>query len=226
MAISYDSTAGHHVAAGKTTAGTSVTATVTVVAGQTVAVAVIFPNNITVSSITDTGGSSYTLAAAVNNGTGLRTELWSTGAGAALASTSVTIHVSSSSVFAYAIDQYSGVAALGTNTTATGNGTAQNISLTTQDANNFVVAGVGVQSGATTESWSATGGTNLRASGSNTSVGASQALADETAATASTITLTTNVTTGDPWAAAALELRSTSGGGVTIHGLPALGVGL
>lgn len=191
-----------------TAAATSATITMTVTGGDTVVVIAAFPSaGGTVSSITDTGGSTYSQRAAVTNT--VRAEIWSTGAGAAKASTSITVNSSASVKFVVAAADYSGVAAVGANGTNTGSTATPTISITTQDANNWVAAGFAGQGTATptanTGNLRQTGATSGQASNTNVS----GTLNDNTAASAGSVTNAVSFVAGVAWAAAAVELRST-----------------
>jgi hypothetical protein len=161
-----------------------------------------------ISSITD-GGSPWTFQAAVNNGTAVRSEIWSTSAGGSVASTSFTVNISGGAPTSCALEEYSGVLALGKTATNQGTSGAWSIGLTTQDPNNYVAAGIGANSfygyskpvGTIEQSGGITGNTGVN----YVEVG----LLDSTAATPSTVT--SGVSTAPaPWAAVALELRSVS----------------
>jgi hypothetical protein len=174
--------------------------------GNTV-VAVCALGNITssVATITDSG-SSWALRAAVNNGSAVRTEIWSTGAGNSVASKSFNIGISGPSPASCAIEEYAGVQSLGT--TATSEATSGNwsVSLATQDPNDYVVAGIGANSyyGYTTISGTARQLGGLTANAGNNYV--EIALCDNTAAMASVLSCTA-VSGSAAWAAPALELR-------------------
>lgn len=119
--------------------------------------------------------------------------------------TSIVFKWTSSSAVSAACEEYSGVAAINAsmagNTGSGAAGTAQ-ISLTTQDANDYVVMGVG----AAATTWTANTGT-LR----QNTIGVADrvAIVDNTAATASNVLCAVTVTT--VWDATAIELRSTAG---------------
>ena len=211
-AISFDSTAGHNACKNVTTAATSTTLTVTLVAGDTAFVVVGFPNNTTtVSSITDnaTGSSSVYGSQAVLRNTNSTTtggELWATpigGVGSGV--TTLTINVSASVRFSVCAWEYSGALAYGVvATAASGSSASPSISLTTQDSNNFIVSAM--VHAASTSGWTASVG-NLRASIAGTSTDAGVAGMDNTVASAGSVTTTATITSA-AWIAVAIELRS------------------
>jgi hypothetical protein len=108
---------------------------------------------------------------------------------------------------------YTGVAAIGTNDTASGTSTAPSIALTTQDPDNFVVSGFAFIG---SQTWTADTG-NLRDNYDGSEIGGQQATAvvDNTAASASSVTTSATLSGSDSWAAIAIELRSTLGAAAT-----------
>lgn len=107
MAIS--ATAG--VTVSNSTAGTSLaTGTFTSTGGQDILVAIaIAASGVTVSSVTDTLSSTYSLKASATNSGNVRVELWQAqfvGGG----TNAVTVTVSGSSLLAVAVEQYGGTA--------------------------------------------------------------------------------------------------------------------
>ncbi|PYO24312.1 MAG: hypothetical protein DMD88_01310 [Candidatus Rokuibacteriota bacterium] len=161
-----------------------------------------------VSTISD-GASTYSREVYMDNAGNARTEIWSAKV-AAGASTTVTVNLAAGSEVVCAVAQYSGVGALGRTSTNSGSGTAPTVSVTTQDNNNWVVAGFAHQGA--TGTLSANQG-NLRQV--NETTGGSSwvkgALTDNTSATPASVTNSVTATqTGTSWAAAALELRTKS----------------
>ncbi|PYX77052.1 MAG: hypothetical protein DMG72_03250 [Acidobacteria bacterium] len=180
------------------------TVPINTIAGHDIIVVVAFASTTpAVTSVTDTGGSTYTLIGAINNGTSARVEMWA--AQGVAASTSVTANLSASVKSRMEVAEYSGVGTLGLTATKTGSGTSLNISLTTQSNSAWVVSGFGEKNAA---SFSPSVG-NLRDSGSftlsTTTVGA--ALNDNTALLPSPVNNTVMMNSSGPWAAVALELR-------------------
>ncbi len=204
---------------------TSGTVTRTEAAGNTVVVVVaIRTTTSTVSSITDTGGSTYTFRKAVNNGTVARVEMWSTNAGASTSSTSVTINLGATSKFVGCVFEYTGVLGLGNCNTNTGSSTTPTIVNTIAQVSGFIVAGFAAQGTAT---FSANVGT-LRASavtaGGAAGTNAGGALNDNTSAaqsyTAVTNTVTLSVT--NAWAAVSMDLQGTAPAGDLVQAAVAL----
>ena len=90
------------------TAPTSLSIPYSSSSGNTVvAVCALGNSSSSISSITD-GGSIWTFQAGVNNGM-VRSEIWSTGAGASVASTSFTINISGGTPASCALEEYAGV---------------------------------------------------------------------------------------------------------------------
>lgn len=198
-----------------TNSGTSIVCGLTgsTSAGSCIVVTVFLQDNTkTVTSFNDdsTGGPMTFLQRSALNVTGGRLEQWSTAFnGGKVGASFITVNFSGTTEAAARVEECSGVLALGT--TATANNTTANpsIALTTQDANNYVLAGFGLV-GATTPT--ALTGT-LR--GSNASAGTNPVVASSTDNTAASASSVTNAVTraAATWAAAAIELRSVSAGG-------------
>ena len=160
----------------------------------------------TISAITD-GGSAWTFQAGVNNGTAVRSEIWSTSAGGSVASTSFTVNISGGTPTSCALEEYSGVFALGNTAVNQSTSGVWSVGLTTQDPNNYVVAAIGANS---FYGYSKPFGTIQQSGGitSNTGVNyVEMGLLDNAAATPSAVTSRVS-TAPAPWAAVALELRS------------------
>jgi outer membrane protein assembly factor BamB len=196
---------------------TSQTVTVSLTAGDTAVVVIsgYSTGTLAVSTITDTASNAYSQQKTITNGAAA-VFIWSTAAGAVktTASVTVTVTVSTATVGFIGVTDYAGVAALGATATNTGATANPTISLTTQEGNNWVVAGF---SAVPTSSLAMTAGTGtLRLAGVGACCGVflSGALVDNTASTPSSVT--DSVTLGAfTWAAAALELRSVVCGAVT-----------
>lgn len=130
---------------------TSSTVTYSSSTGNTVLLSVAIPfivgcNPGSVSSITDTGGSTISFLGGVTNtaaGDQHRTELWSSTAGGSKASTSFTVNFSASCDATYSVVEYKNIVSLGAVTTATGATSPYTISFTLTTANNFFIAGIG-----------------------------------------------------------------------------------
>lgn len=199
------------VALVSTANSTSATVTISTTANNTlIATIEIVPNTNVITSITDSAGNIWTFQKAKNNvGNTWREEVWTSLKAAAV--TSVTVHyttnidVGDSIIF---ISEYSGVQAIGNSTVAEGATSTQTISITTQDANNFVVAGSALNSALT---YTPVAGTirDQQVEGASSS----SVLVDNTAASASLVTCAVDTGSGNNWSMVAVELRSTTGGG-------------
>lgn len=198
------------VALVSTANATTAVVTIATAANNTlVATIEIVPNTNVITGITDSAGNVWTFQQAENNGGNVwREEVWTSLKAAAV--TSVTVHyttfidVGDSIIF---ISEYSGVQAIGTSTVATGTASTQTISITTQDANNFVVCGSALNSALT---YTAVTGTirDQQVEGASSS----SVLIDNTAASASSVTCAVSTGSGNNWSMVAVELRSTAGG--------------
>lgn len=142
---------GH--AAATSSVSMSVTPTSTTTGGSTIVVAVHYglcagcgtPHSI--SSVTDSGGSSYAQRAGpIQSSAGQRTEIWSTAAASAVASTTVSVALvgtAASTFLSMEIEELSGVLAIGNvNSGVTATGTTASVSVTSQNTNNWVLAGM------------------------------------------------------------------------------------
>lgn len=142
-------------AAHAATAGTltlAITPTSTTTANNTVVLAITYskcpgcgtPH--TVSTVTDTGGSTYSLLAGpIQSSVGGVTEFWGTAVGAAHASTSVTVVIAGSATavdIQLGLGEYAGVIVYGTPNTATATGVTASVSVTSQNAANWIVGGL------------------------------------------------------------------------------------
>ncbi len=178
-----------------------------------VAVCALGNTSSSISSITD-NGSVWALRAFVSNGTAVRSEIWSTGAGGSVASTSFTINISGGTPASCALEEYAGVLNLGATATNQATSGTMSVSLTTQDANNYIVAGLGANS---YYGYSISGGAIRQTGGLTTNPGNNYVelvLCDNTATTATSVSCS-SVSGSAPWAIPALELRA-AGGSVTI----------
>jgi hypothetical protein len=168
----------------------------------------------TISSIMDSG-STWAFRGYAANGSAVRTEIWSTAAGGSVASTSFTINLSNGSPTSCALEEYSGVLALGSTAAASGTSGLWSAGLTTQDADNVVVAALGANSYYGYANPTCTirqPGTLTNNSGNNY---VEMALLDTTVAVPSSIHCGVS-TSPAPWAAVALELRSVGTGSAPI----------
>ena len=204
MAIGF---VGHGQSTASTTAGTSKTITYSPVAGNTLIV-FGFGVGVAVSNVTDnaTGGSSvYSLLAGPQTNT-VTSTCWGTAAGGVKAGvTTITITFASSTRNTCSLVEYSGVKDFGTTVTGTGSSTTPFAALTTQDANNFLVAGLTRQG---TSTWSAnTGSLRDSQTGAGTTT-PGQGTVDNTVASPGSVTCRATISSSGAWAAAGIELRS------------------
>ncbi len=204
--------------------GTQVVVTINTTAGHDVLVSISErPATATISSVTDTGGSTYASRIEVTSGgtAKLRAAVWS--ARNVAASTSVTVNFATSPTdMAVCVGDYSGVQQLGLTASATGASVTPSVSLTTQDANNFIVSGITPAAGATITQNSGTLRNQVGPTNGTNPV--ENALVDNTAASASSLTNSVTLSASHSWGAVALELRSVAPA-TTPHQLPTLGVG-
>lgn len=142
--------ASHATTAGSLTATITPTATTTV--NNTVVLSVTYskcpgcaiPH--TVSGVTDTGGSTYSrLVGPIQSSAGGVNELWATAVGAAHASTSVTATLAGDATavdIQLGLGEYAGVIVFGNPNTATATGVTASVSVTSQNAANWIVGGL------------------------------------------------------------------------------------
>lgn len=185
-----------------TASSTATISNATTAIGDCVVVMVGIENTaVSVSSVTDAGGNTYMFLGAKTNSTG-RVELW--GFVSAKASTgTITVHFTGGTT-AYEVAAWIGTGVLGFGVTVQNSGTSTtpSVSLTTQDSNNWIMAGaVHVGTGAFTI---ATG--NLR---KDTSAGSANdgVIGDNTVASPGSVTNSYTITSS-AWAIAAVELRT------------------
>src|SRR5256885_378776 len=179
---------------------------------STVVVAVAIKNvAVAPGSVTDSGGSLYVLLAdQIVNVTYARVQLWSTVAAGAKNSTWVKVNVCCTGTdMVAAVASYSGVVSLGNPVKAfTGLSTTATSSVTTQDANNWVVAAMATAGGATPGS--SAGRLREKAVTTNTPIGG--ALMDNWSATYPVaVSNTMTVSPAQYTAMAAVELRTAPG---------------
>lgn len=205
MAIAFVSGA---VSSSSTSASTTKTISFTSVAGDTL---IVFAAGVgvNISGVADTAGNVYSLRAGPSTNT-VEGSLWGTAPGAVKTSAAITITVTfaSSTRSNAGCAEYSGVKAYGNvNNSATGSSTSPGAAVTTQDSNNFVVAGMSREG---TSTWSTRSGVGtLResiAGGGSTTPGIG--IADNTAASAGSVTVGATISSSGAWCACAVELRS------------------
>lgn len=184
-----------------TGAVTSTQVTITINAGMTVVVVTALTGTAgTVSAVTDSAGDTF--VAGPRSATRQAVEIWYFLS--ATASTNITVtHSSSRSVVA--VETFTGVNSIGINNTNTGT-TAPTVTLNTQDANNYVVAGFSGDSSTAFSTGAA--GTIRQAGGFGGGSAHDGALGDNTSASASA-TAVTPTSFAVNYDAALLELRST-----------------
>ena len=161
-----------------------------------------------ISSITDSG-SAWSFRAFAINGTSVRTEIWSTNAGGSVACHIVTIHTSGGTPASCALEEYAGVLSIGATAVNQATSGTMSVTLATQDANNYAVAGLGANS---YFGYNLSNGAVRQAGGLTSNPGNNYVemdLCDNTAATATSVTCS-SVSGSSPWAIATLELRSAS----------------
>jgi hypothetical protein len=174
-----------------------------------VAVCALGNTSSSISSISDKG-STWAFRAGVNNGTAVRSEIWSTNAGGSVASTSFTVTVAGGTPTSCALEEYAGVQSLGVTSTNQTTSGAPAVSLTTEDKNDYIVAGLGANS---YNAQTVTNGKIRQIGGVTETPGTDfveMDLCDNTVALMTSVTCS-SAFGPSPWAAAALELRSAGG---------------
>lgn len=161
-----------------------------------------------VSSISSSAGSySWTLQSS-QNGTGVRSEIWTSPVTTG-AATVFTVNITGGATsVAAALEEYSGPTAIGNTGTGSGSSAALRASAALQDQNNFVVAGLAFacQSG---DTLAVSLGTSQQSSiPAATAVGV--ALYDNTSLLCCTLADQADISASRNWAATAVELRSGS----------------
>jgi hypothetical protein len=198
---------GGHNNTGANVAPTSLSINYSSSSGNTIVAVCALGNTLSsISSITD-GGSTWALRAFASSGTSVRSEIWSTPAGGSVASSSFTINMAGGTPASCALEEYSGVLALGNTAFNQATSGTWSVTLATQDPNNYVVAGIGANS---FYGYSNPFGTIEQSGGITGNPGSNfveMSLLDNTAATASAVSNGV-ITSPAPWAAVALELRS------------------
>lgn len=209
MAIVFNSFGNNQVNGGTTNTMTNMAAPNV---GDTVIIGVgCLGSSYSVSTVTDSNGSTYTHLISANNGTAGKAELWACTnyvGGPNAFTVTVTLTTSPSGNWSVFGEGYTGVIQLGRTGTATGASTAPSVSVTTQDPDNTVVAvfamGQDISGGTT-------GGT-IRVTGRTA------ALADKSSITAGVTTNSGTTSKSGSWSAVAVELRSVlSAGAYTFH---------
>jgi hypothetical protein len=198
---------GAHSNSGTAPAPASLTISYSSKAGNTIVIScALGSTSSTIKSIADTGGSAWSRKVSATEA-GVASETWTTTAGGSKASTAFTITPSMASPMSCALEEYSGVLGFGATASNSGNSGPGTITITTQDADNFVVASISV--GSYNSQNPATG--TLRQNGGLTGNKAGNlvgnTLTDNTGPANSKVTCANNFGR-EAWAAAAIELRS------------------
>lgn len=188
----------------------------TTIVSQTIVVAVALGSTASsISSITDTKLNAYTKAAA-QNGTGIRTEIWTSFSVGAQNNNIITCNITGgNTTIAAAAAEYSGVTGIGNNGVVNGGASTsinmyENNVLTTQ-ASDFVVGALGFAC-VSGDTLTAVNGTSRQSSiPAATAVGI--ALYDNTSLAVAKIPVSTRISNARNWATAAVELNS--GGAAT-----------
>lgn len=164
-----------------------------------------------VTAVTDDaagGSSTYAFQGAKTQGN-IRSECWTTTAGGAKTAANLTVAISGTAADKGIMGRaYLGVVAIGAYASAgAATGSPSTVSLTTQDANNWVASG-SAQLCAVTPTNNT--GANFLADGNVT---IEQAVNDNTVAGAASVTCSINDNSGTtPWAHGMIELRTSAGG--------------
>jgi hypothetical protein len=155
---------------GTASSGTSVVTTYTSAGGHQIAIAVgVKPTSIAVSSVTDSGGSSYPAKlVGANNGSSYRSELW--GTTSSVASTSFTVNFSGTITQAVVcVSEYSGGGSFGATASGAGSaGTSWSQAVTTTVSNSWVITSIVIN--AAEASFTGSGSTVVRANNTTTFV--------------------------------------------------------
>jgi hypothetical protein len=183
--------------------------------GDTGIIALLSTTGVTHSAIsTITGGGTWTKYAEWTQG-GSHVEIWWTGAGGAVATTSVSVAHTAGSNSSIAIigEQWGGVAAAGNKTENGATGANPSLATATQDNDNAVVAFF--TSPLFVVPTAGTGTLRIGARFSSASVtDVMEAAVDNTSAAPATVTTSITLASSE-WAGATMELRSTTGGSPT-----------
>ena len=164
--------------------------------------------NDTTATVSDGDGSTWTRIASVAT-TLIRAELWRANdlLGANVA---ITVDLSQARLATATTAFYSGVAGIGLDSSTSGNGTALSLDLTTQDNNNWVIAGMCVNGGYPFTAVSGTIEAQISTYDPIAIMGNASAIVDSSSASPATLTSAANLGDIFDWAALAVELRSTT----------------
>src|SRR5579859_3775091 len=197
---------------GCTASATSCTSSaVTIASGNTIVVIYAIATTTSVGSAPTLTGNTFTLVngCALNNSTSVRIECWATtvNGSVSVSSKTLTCNVSPTSKLACAFAAYSGASLIGTVATATSSSASPTSpSITTQDANDWCVAGY---AGSSTGTFTISTG-NLRGVGEVFTSGPGTAITDNVVVGAGGACTTKVTNTDTVWALASIELRTAS----------------
>jgi len=202
---------------------TTVTCTVATSNNNTVIVMVASRGGQNVSTVTDTGGSTYSQIntnnpCTLSDGTG-QIECWATAPGTSKASVSVTVTLAAATNFVVSVVEYSGVQSFGNvNTKPQTNTGTPSVSVNTQDNNNFCVAGFTEESNLAISMGASGTLRNTRSiTGTTGAPNVSGAAVDNTvAAPGACNAAVTNGGTNRNWVMASVELRSSGSPAVDV----------
>jgi hypothetical protein len=199
---------GASATCGTATSGTSFNVTYTSAGSHQILVSVALkPTTTTVSSVTDSGGSSYpAVLASGNNGSSYRAEIW--GTTSSIASTTFTVNTSGTITNAVAcVSEYSGGGSFGASNSGSGaSGTSWSQAVTTTGNNSWVIASIVVN--AAEASFTGSSGTTVRANNTTTFT---NAIADQSCGAAGSCTNSGTYPTSHTNEVAAVELQVASG---------------
>lgn len=163
----------------------------------------------TITGVSDTSSSTWTAGPTITNTGNTTIALYSAFNMLGNAVT-VTVAYSATTWSTIAMECYSGNVAFGNTNTSTGSSTTPSVSVTTQDANNWVVSGCSFRTSVGT-SWSANVGALRRSyDGANTNSAAFGSI-DNSSVSAGSVTTSATLGGSEEWACAGIEMRSTTG---------------
>jgi hypothetical protein len=200
---------GASATCGTAVSGTSFNVTYTSAGSHQILVSVALkPTTTTVSSVSDSGGSTYngSALAAGNNASSYRAEIW--GTTNSVASTTFTVNTSGTITNAVAcVSEYSGGGSFGASNSGSGaSGTSWSQAVTTTGNNSWVIASIVVN--AAEASFTGSSGTTVRANNTTTFT---NAIADQSCGAAGSCTNSGTYPTSHTNEVAAVELQVASG---------------
>lgn len=213
MAIAFVSVAGTETAE-PSNAAPVLTVSGLVTGNTAVVLIAIAKDTTTVSSVVgnNSGAGAYGTVpqVAISNAGTARVEIWALLSVGATPDTSITVNYGVAAKSVIGVLQYSGVQAFGVTASGTGATANPTRALTTQDNNNWSVAGFCSQGTTLPTALAGNGtlrGTPVATSGGGGTTNCSLGMVDNTVATAGSVTCGETLAAAN-WAAAALELRS------------------